>query len=59
MDLTTVASSGVVAAIICVFQLLASRYTNKFLDRIEKTVKKERNRDNCAECPYNDKNIKK
>ena len=36
---TTVISSAVVAVIIGTFQLIASRYTNRILDHIEKKVK--------------------
>jgi hypothetical protein len=36
---TTVASSGVVAVIIGIFQLVATRYTNRILDHIEKTLR--------------------
>ena len=36
---TTVISSAVVAMIIGVFQLVATRYTNRILDHVEKTLK--------------------
>ena len=36
---TTVISSAVVAVVIGVFQLIATRYTNRILDHIEKTMK--------------------
>ena len=35
LDLTTVVSSGVVATIIGVFNLIGQRYTNRILDHIE------------------------
>lgn len=41
IDLTTVASSGLVAAVIGVIQLVANRYTNRILDRIEKSLAKK------------------
>jgi hypothetical protein len=34
---TTVISSGVVAIVIGIFQLVATRYTNKILDHLDKT----------------------
>ncbi len=38
---TTVISSGLVAAIIGVIQLIANRYTNRILDHIEKSLVKK------------------
>ena len=36
---TTVISSGVVAAIVGIIQLIANRYTNRVLDHLEKTLR--------------------
>ena len=36
---TTVFSSAVVAVVIGIFQLVATRYTNRILDHIERTLK--------------------
>ena len=39
---TTVISSGVVAVVIGMFQLVAARYTNRILDRIDKLLEKNK-----------------
>ncbi len=36
---TTVISSGVVAAVIGIFQVISNRYTNRILDHIERTIR--------------------
>ena len=41
IDLTTVASSGFVAAVICIFNTFSNRYTTRMLDHIEKLLKKD------------------
>jgi hypothetical protein len=41
IDLTTVITSGLVATIIGIFNLIGQRYTNRILDHIEKILKKE------------------
>jgi hypothetical protein len=38
INLTTVISSGVVATIIGIFQLIGTRYVGKILDHIERTL---------------------
>jgi hypothetical protein len=41
IDMTTVLSSGVVAAIISSFQFITNRYLGRILDRIEKNTEKK------------------
>jgi hypothetical protein len=38
VDVTTVVSSGVVAAVIGIFQVIGQRYANRALDHFEKTI---------------------
>lgn len=39
INLTTVAASAITALIIGVLNLIATRYTNKVLDHLEKTIR--------------------
>lgn len=40
INFTTVVSSGLVAIIIGIFQLIATRYTNRLLDKVDKHILK-------------------
>jgi hypothetical protein len=46
VDLTTVLASGLTASIIGVFQVIANRYSNRILDRLEKLLGNSKKNEN-------------